>query len=624
MDNSEESVEEIELVEQEEIEVEEDVEDDSDEDTNKKDSQKKINKETQNEISGKNEKKENLITNKEINKATQTQKFNDIINQSKEIDILINESNIDIKVKGYIKLRELFENSDSTIIYKNFDLFFAYIQDKLKNFHEANLAILNEGIKCICALFKVVKEIDDDPKIDKKYLYVLLNELYEKIIIPKIKNSYIELLNLLIDVFSGLIVFDVLFQILSEVDKISILKEYAIFIKNYLNNINLKTLTQKINTKNLVEFSINIMDNENPQIKNISTEIITIIYDYIDDSLKKYIKNNNIKIPIINNTNDKKQVQKYYITEDTNKNKEINDNINYYNDNTNNETENINSINNNTYYNPRDDISCEITNKLLKDINYGNWNEKKEGVEYIHEVLDSHGNYVLINGLNDLIELIINKITDPNKNFVRIIIELLTHLIEALGAQLKPYTKAIIEPLLNHLSNKNNLIRQECINCINKWIKKIQNFGIICSYMPQLLLNENFDMRNELLNILIVYNSLLNKNISNIFYNDISYSLLVCLQDKSSTIRCKAEKLIYNLMSFIKEDDYIKNCQKFKQAISESLEQTIKTIYKGEINVYSNKRYVIDSNNNGKTANSLNLTEHKSALNPKKKIIQKR
>ena len=653
MNNSDESVEEIELVEQEEIEVEEDDEDDSDGENSKKETQKKSNNEVQKEnkvmkeeiedniktdfkkeIKPKNNKqiqKENKIINKETEENIQNEnKFNEIINQSKEIDNLINESNLELKIQGYIKLRELFINSDSNIIAKNFDLFFVYIQDKLKNFQETNVTILKEGIECLCSLFKVLSDTDDYnvEKIDKKYLNVLLNELYEKINFKKIKNSYTNLLNLLIDTFSGLIFFDSLFQILSEVDKISTLIEYSIFIKNYLSNINLNTLNKKINTEQLIEFCINITNDENPQLKTISTEIINIIYNYLDDSLKKYLKDNGIKTPIINNK-EKKSFLKNYMTENNYNDNNFNKNIDSDND-INNENENDNNNYNNTNFNERDDISFEITPKLLKDINIGNWNEKKDGIEYIHEVLNSHGNYVLINGLNDLIELIIDKLLDPNKNFVRIIIELLTHLIESLGSQLKPYTKAIIEPLLTLLSNKNNLIRQECVTCIKKWIKIIQNFGIVCSYIPQLLLNENFDMRNELLNILIDNNSLLNNNISNIFYNDINYSLLICLQDKSSTIRNKAEKIITNLKSIIKEDDYIKNCQKFKQAISDSLEQIIKNIYRGKNNKnkennnnHNNKRTITDCNNNNTSKNSLSLTAQKTNIFSKKKFLKK-
>jgi hypothetical protein len=105
--------------------------------------------------------------------------------------------------------------------------------------------------------------------------------------------------------------------------------------------------------------------------------------------------------------------------------------------------------------------------------------------------------------LQDLFELIIEKLTDSNKNLVRLIIELLSHLIESLGVQIKSYTKQIMNQLLTNLSDKNNLLRQECVSCINKWISIIQNYETIFMLMIPLLITDNYDMRNEILNLLI-------------------------------------------------------------------------------------------------------------------------
>lgn len=114
----------------------------------------------------------------------------------------------------------------------------------------------------------------------------------------------------------------------------------------------------------------------------------------------------------------------------------------------------------------------------------GNGMKKKEGIEFIHSILNKNKNYVLINGLQDLIDLILEKLSDSNKNLVRLMVELLSHLIESLGSQLKPYTKKIMNPLITNLSDKNSILRQECISCINKWISVIQNFEIIFILIP--------------------------------------------------------------------------------------------------------------------------------------------
>ena len=131
-------------------------------------------------------------------------------------------------------------------------------------------------------------------------------------------------------------------------------------------------------------------------------------------------------------------------------------------------------------------------------------------------------------------------------------LDLFSHLIESLGEQLKPFAKNIIFNLLSNLGDKNNILRKEYVSCINNWISINQNFEIVFTLIPSFLLNDNFEMRNEILNILISNISLIKKESYYInYYSDIINSLLYCLQDKSSNIRNNTEhfiKLTINLI----------------------------------------------------------------------------
>ena len=578
------SLVEIEVAEQEEIEVEE-----SETDT-ENDNPVSISEEPKKVLSTPSQTKEEKIEieeekleNKKEKQYSELElKIIELMNGSETVNNLLNINNKwDEKKKGLILLNEfILKTSNEKKILTNFEMVFNYIQDVLKNFKESNFMLLKEGMECICSLFNIIKNNNvSKDTFNKKYFNILIIELNEKITDTKLKNVYIRLINLLIDVYSPNDIINYLIQIINESNKVVLLKEYALFIKNFIssNDNNIKSL----NVKEIIDFCIKIGNNNSQQLRALSTEIIFILYNYIGDEYILYIKKN-IKDSTFKTIEQKiKETIKY-------------DNNNDIFNSSFNEKKNSNEINSiknsrNTIVDNCDkemksknraDISKDISPVLLKYINYGKWNEKKEGIEFIHSILNKNKNYVLINGLQDLIDLLIEKLSDSNKNLVRLMVELLSHLIESLGSQLKPYTKKIMNPLLNNLSDKNSILRQECVSCINKWISVIQNFEVIFILIPPFLLNDNYDMRNELLNLLINNIHLIKKqNIYITHFDDMINSLLCCLQDKSLTIRNSAEKIIQLNMNIIPRENYIKSSSNFKPAIAMHLNNIINTIY---------------------------------------------
>ena len=226
---------------------------------------------------------------------------------------------------------------------------------------------------------------------------------------------------------------------------------------------------------------------------------------------------------------------------------------------------------NNSNNNKNIDISKELTRKLLREIDRGKWIEKKEGIEYINSVIDKTNNKISKNGLQDLFELIKDKLNDGNQNFVRMILQLLNHLIISLETQIKFFYNNIIYPLLLKLSDKNKLIRDECITCIENWIK-FQNFEIFATNIPNLLINnENFELRLELLNLLSKYKDHIKNTYPKLFFKELTKSFLTCLQDKNTKIRTLTEELIKNFSNFIPRDKYILELKDIKNTISDYL-----------------------------------------------------
>ena len=530
----------------------------------------------------KSEKKENEIENNEINKlnieesdneknkikikkSKEDTKYESEITQltgNSEIVELLDSKKWEEKKQGFIKLNQfLKENTDNDIIKNNFENLFSFISSKLNNFKETNFNLLKEGIISLNILFSYSKEKNN--QINKQYLEIIITNLNEKISDTKIKENYIQLLNTLIGLYSHKIVYELLLEILLKTNKVNVLKEYALFIKD---NIKKENSLNDIDIKNLIEFSVKIANHTNPQIRSIAIEIIGLLYTFIGPDLKQLItgiKESTLKL--IEKEIDKLKINKNIENKDINNVKELI--VKKSKNNSEKNNENNNGINNSK----RIDISKELTSKLLREINRGKWIEKKEGIEYINAVIDKTNNKISKNGLQDLFELIKDKLNDGNQNFVKMILQLLNHLIISLEAQIKFFYNNLVYPLLLKLSDKSKLIRDECISCIENWIK-MQNFEIFAIYIPQLLIsNENLEMRTELLNLLSKYKSLIKSNYPKIFFKEMTKAFLTCLQDKNVKIRNITEELISSFSNFIPREKYILELKDIKSTISDYL-----------------------------------------------------
>ena len=490
-----------------------------------------------------------------------------IINLMKtnEIEILLESKKWEEKKNGFIKLNDFIEkNSD---IFSNLDTFIIYIKYKLNNFKESNFNILKEGIRCFCSIFNKINR-NDKPNI--KYLEIILNGLNEKISEPKLKDIYIELLVSLMNSYTEKIVIDELLSLLDKCKKIVVLKEYVEYIDKIIED---KLFIVELNIKGIIDFLVNTSNNSNPQLRNMSSKVICHLYKYIGPDLKLLIKN--IKESTLKNIY--KEMEKIEI-----------DNSRYSQNNNNKTTNKINNEKNkeinfnvNSLIKPID-ISKLITSKLLKEIDKGKWQEKKDGIDYITKVIEDANKSILPDGLKNLFDLITEKLSDSNKNFVRIIIQLLSLLIISLGENIKIYSKLFVKPLLLNLSDKNQNLREDCIECAKNLIK-YQNFEIIANFLPQLDNIENSDMRNEILNLLISnIKSLLHDNYSDSFFKELTKLLLNFLQDKSGKIRNKTEEFIIKFKGKLKKKDYLKQIDKFKPSIAENLKNIFDRIFTEE------------------------------------------
>ena len=509
--------------------------------------------------------------------------------QTNEIENLLESKKWEDKKTGLTKLNEFIEKSSN--ISENLDTFVIYIKFKLNNFKETNFNIIKEGMRCFCSIFN---KINRNNQPNKEYIEVILSGLNEKIGETKLKDVYIELSDSLMKCYSEKIIIDTLLNLLENCKKVNVLKEYAEYIDKIIED---KLFKVDLNVKGIINFLVNLANNSNPQLRNIACKVICHMYKFIGSDLKLLIKN--IKESTLKNI--------YKEMEKIDNSKKIN-NLN-------------NNIINNKDNNKPVDISNLISSKLLKEIDKGKWQEKKDGIDYIIQIIENANKKILPDGLKDLFELIKEKLSDANKNFVRIIIQLLSSLIISLGENIKVYSKEFTKPLLLNLSDKSQLLREDCVECINKLIDN-QNFEIIANFLPQITYIENSDMRYEILNLLMSnINSLLKDNYSESFFKELTKSLISFLQDKNGKIKTKTEAFIIKFKDKLKKKDYLKEIDKYKPSIAEDLKNIFDRIFPEEKTI-TKKNNTPSKENKPKvnnTANKNNQIKKIDLLNKKPK-----
>ena len=481
--------------------------------------------------------------------AEYTSRISSLYPSPSELLALCDNPKWDEKKKGFTLLSTFISSNKSLISSSkdNQDTLFNYLRIKLNNFKETNMNLIKEAYLCFHCLFQV--------PIHRTYLETFLKSCHEKLADTKLKETLTSILSTAIDNYTPNAVLSQLLTLINnnKKAKLQVMKEYSSFFEKVIDDYGVDT----IDLKPLLLFAVNLANNTNPQARTAATSLICVLYKYIGkdinsflkeikESTLKLIEQEMSKVTVLDKQQFKpKKQSKADATQKTQVNKELI---------------------------PRSDISKGLNAKLLNNINNGKWSDKKEGIEAIQKLLATANNKILPNGLKELFTLIKAKLSDGNKNLVRLIIQLLSQLIEALGPGLKQYTKLLGVPLLSVLADKQSLLRDDCVACVDKWVQCF-NYESIACYYGVVLKNENFELRTEILKMLIKYkDKYKEQGFNNVaFFKEIAMPLLVCLQDKSNVIRNQIEEIIVISLQFIKIKYYYNLTSEFKPAIANTL-----------------------------------------------------
>ena len=517
--------------------------------------------------------------NSKMNKEEVEEKINSFLGS--EAATLLSSPKWDEKKNGFIMLNEwITENTNSNygLIQSNVENLVIFMKLKLKDYKEVNFNLVREAITIYTNLISNFS----GKGFDKKFTLAILKGLAEKIADVKLKDN---MSNLLIAMMENqgpkFIQSNILKIIEKKAPSNNALKEYSAFFEKAIDDFGIG-LTP---VKEMVELCKGMAANTNPQVRNSSTSLLCVLYKYVGKDIRtllKDIKESTLKvieaefdkITVLDvsaiNALPKRQLKAAALKEEglvntatTSKNSSKNPAMNI-----------MDSLI------PRQDISKKITAKIMKDINDGKWQEKKEAADALEKILTDANLKILPTGLNDLFGVFKGRLSDGNKNVVRLVVSLLTKLIDCIGSPFKTFTKPLAVPLLNNLSDKAQLLREDVVVCMDKWVAHCGLDTIIIYIPPLLHKQDNFEMRTELLKFLHKYKE------SFVFIKDkfemkeFVPSMLSCLQDKTTSIRNSADDLTAYLLRFVPLTDFINGLKDYKTAIANTLRILLEK-YKG-------------------------------------------
>ena len=439
------------------------------------------------------------------------------------------------KKQGYVDLKNYFlDENNCDILNTNCDYFLKFILLKNKSFKENNIVIFKESLLCINTLIEVLP-----PFFSKKFYTSLLKLIIERLSERKIQTELTLIFENLISKTSPK---EIILSLMKNIrDKtVPILNGGAVLINNLIipnkdetnnNSNNNNKIRENINLypiREIIEFCCFLENNTNTQCRNSGTNILCSLYTFLGNNIKPLLK-------------DLKESTMKSIEEKFEK-------IQVITPNNNTSTGKI-STNILEQVFPRIDISKKITPNIIKVLNEGKWTDKKEMINNIENIIISTNNKIQPKGLNELFNSIKFNLKDSNKNIVKMIMKLIEDLAASLGKEgFRQYQKQIIPGIISNFADKNTQVKEESIKCIVKLIS-IMGFDSMAVYFPNYLNIDNYEMKHEILNILIKNKNFVANNKKDLM-KEYAAPLLNCLLDKNGIIRTMAEEISQEIVKY--------------------------------------------------------------------------
>lgn len=512
---------------------------------------------------------------------------------------------------GFIQLNNTI-NENPILFNSNFASLFKFIKIKLKDFKENNFNILREAF----IVFETI--IEKCNGFTRKYANVIIKNFSDKIGDPKLKTQTQNFLSKIFEFHSPKITTsNLLKHFTKNVKGANSLKEFCIFIEKSIDDFGIGQFP----VKEIVDFCTLLASNSNKDLRKAATALLCGMYKYIGEPLKRFLTE--IKEATMKEINEEFSKVTIIAKEEMNKTKREVKGQGAQED-----PGKASDVNLMESLFPRTDISKKITPQILKELGEGKANLKKEAVLKLEKILEEAQMRILPNGLNPLLTALKNSINDSNKSLVRLILQFYTKLLEAVGTGSKQYSKIILPGILNNLSDTQSFVREDSIKVLIKWV---ENNGVehIIGMANAYLMKDNFDLRNELLNLFLNNKNNLEKCDMIVLIEGI----IACLLDRNIKIRNNAEIMASEMLKYMHISLFYKILSKFKPEIANTIKSILQkyssnnikleadlknpSVNIASVNIAGNNMgiNIINNNNLNQQSNTLNINNINKNIN---------
>ena len=410
----------------------------------------------------------------------------------------------------------------------------------MKGWKESTLMIMKE-------CFAILDVLTAIGPLNKRSAALILPYCAEKSADNKVKEIVFNILFNLAKLGPGsLFIINKILKTGTGAKNINILKGCAMSIAKIIEEFGIKGLQ----IKSIVSFGIEILNNGNQAVKSTGYPIFVAIYSYLGENFKLFL--GEVKEGSMKTLEQEFQKTEMKIQVDAPG-----------------ETGGSNEVLDEIF--PREDISKELTKKIIQNISDNNWKVKKQALEEIQQILKNHNKRILPNNLGHLFAAIKARMNDSNKMIVKGYMGLLGDLAESLGPPVKIY-KHLLPKVLANLADKNPQVRTEAFDTLEKF-GCFGGFDIVINQAAGFLGQDNQDIRIQLLKLIISHSEYLPKSDT----KSLVGPLVSNLQDKTKDVRSMAEEVVEKVIELIGTRDFYIGIQDLKptpkQNISAILEK---------------------------------------------------
>jgi cytoskeleton-associated protein 5 len=214
---------------------------------------------------------------------------------------------------------------------------------------------------------------------------------------------------------------------------------------------------------------------------------------------------------------------------------------------------------------PRTDISSQLTDQLMDQLNDKNWKERQAALEKLETILRE--NKFIEPNLNEFPTHLNKRLIDTNKILATTALKISEKLAQALGSQGRRFIPTLASGMIGALSDNKETLRKTAIAALNAWF---DNCGGLAPFIENDLLMESFssatnpNVKAELCGWLVTVMPKCKPGKLPPELKAIIPSVYAFVEDRNPDVRTKAQDLILPLMTHVGANDMLRVMQKAK------------------------------------------------------------